>query len=581
MKKKFDFSGYATRNDLLCSDGRIIRRDAFAHNDGQKVPIVWQHAHNDPSNVLGHGYLENREDGVYVYGTFNDTETGRHGKELVRHGDVTALSIFANKLKQRGNDVIHGQIREVSLVMSGANPGAFIDNVSFGHSDGSEGGLSDVEAIIYTGEELELSHKEEDMADDKKKEAKTPEESKDDKTVKEVFDTLTDEQKNVVYALIGQVVEEQAAEHSDLEHSDNLGGDEMRHNIFEGRSEEEDVHYLSHDDIKSIMDTAAEVGSMKESVLMHAEEYGIENIDFLFPDPKTIDNHPDFIKREDTWVKPFFNALHKTPFSRIKTIHADITEDEARAKGYITGNKKIEEVFKLLQRSTTPQTVYKKQKLDRDDIIDIVDLDVVAFMKKEMRMMLDEELARAVIVGDGRNFSDDDKINEDHIRPVYSDDELYSHRITIEKDRKTADFIEDIIRARKHWKGNGRPNLYTTTDVLTDMLLVKDQMGRRLYATEEELRSALRVNTIEEVEVMENVSREDDDGVTLTLKAILFNPSDYAVGADKGGQVSLFDDFDIDYNQYKYLIETRMSGALRYPKSALVFEETDAETAQP
>lgn len=572
---KFDFSGYATRNDLECSDGRTIRQDAFAHNDGKKVPLVWQHAHNDPSNVLGHAYLENRSDGVYAYGTFNSTESGQQAKELVKHGDITALSIFANKLKQRGGDVLHGEIREVSLVMSGANPGAYIDNMSFSHSDGTIEESED-EAIIYTG--LELEHKEDEMQDDKKKES-APKEG-GEKTVQQVFDTLTDEQKDVVYALIGQAMESEAKHSDDLEHSDYLGGDEMRYNVFEGHDEGE-MDYLTHADMESIMASAIELGSMKEAVVQHAESkgYGIDDIHFLFPDAKTIDKEPDFIKRDDTWVKPFLNGLHKTPFSRIKSIHADITADEARAKGYVTGAKKVEEVFKLLRRTTTPTTIYKKQKLDRDDIIDIVDLDVVAFMKREMRWMLDEEIARAVLVGDGRAFNDADKINEENIRPIYSDDDLYAHRVIIDKDRPVADLIEDMIRARKHYKGNGRPNLYTTTDVLTEMLLVKDQIGRRLYATEAELKSALRVRDIVEVEVMEGVSRKDDEDVTFELKAILVNPSDYAAGADKGGQVSLFDDFDIDYNQYKYLMEGRMSGALRYPKSALIFEETDAETA--
>lgn len=567
---KYDFSGYATKNDLKCSDGRIIRRDAFAHNDGIKVPLVWQHAYDNPGNILGHAYLENREDGVYAYGKFNETKAGENAKQLVKHGDISAMSIFANKLKQNGPNVIHGNIREVSLVMSGANPGAMIDNINMAHSDGTLYDIDTEEAIIYTGEELKHSDdgKGEDMSDQ-------------EKTVQEVFDTLSDEQKNVVYALIGQAIEENEVQHSDDEYE---GDDFMKHNIFEQDEYTEDTHYLTHDEMQEVLNTAFQTkGSVRDAMLAHAvQEYGIENIDYLFPEARTIDKTPDFIQREMAWVGKVMGSVYKSPFSRIKSIHADITADEARAKGYVTGNLKKEEVFKLLKRATTPTTIYKKQKLDRDDVIDITDFDVVAWMKGEMRLMLNEEIARAILIGDGRAFDDEDKINEEHIRPIWKENELYAHRVEIAADRKPADMIEDIVRSHKHYKGKGSPTMYTTTDTLLDMLLVKDQMGRRIYNSQAELEKALRVKEIVEVEVMENLTRTDESENTFKGLAIIVNLSDYVVGADKGGQVSLFDDFDIDYNQMKYLMETRMSGALRYPKSALVIEQpAEAGVAEP
>ena len=552
---KFDFSGYATKNDLKCADGRIIRRNAFKDNDGQTVPLVWQHLHNSPDNVLGHALLENRDDGVYAYCKLNDTPAGKNAKLLVQHGDITSLSIFANNLVQKGSDVVHGVIREVSLVLSGANPGALIDNLSIAHSDGSYT-ESEEEAIIYTG--LEITTDEIEHADKNQN---------DSKTVQEIFDSLTEEQKNVVYAMLAQVIEDNI-EHSDededdiLEHSNNKGGNNMKRNVFDQDLNAEHPQTLSHDQIKAIVDDAVRYGSFRESFLAHAQEYGIENIDFLFPDAKLVNNQPELIKRDTSWVNAVLGGVKKTPFSRIKSVAADITADEARAKGYIKGNQKLEEVFPLLKRVTTPTTIYKKQKLDRDDIIDITDLDVVAWMKQEMRMMLDEEIARAILIGDGRQITDPDKINEENIRPIAHDVDLYSHKVKVAPNISGATLIETMIRNRKHYKGSGTPTLYTTNQILIDLLLVKDKIGRRLYNSKAELASALLVKDIVEVEVMETMPN---------LLGIFVNLNDYTLGADKGGQISMFDDFDIDFNQYKYLMETRISGALTKPKSALVF----------
>ena len=549
--ENYDFSGYVTKNDLTCSDGRIIRRDAFKHNDGQTVPLVWMHQHNEPDNVLGHAVLENREDGVYAYAKFNDTERGKHSRLLVQHGDVTALSIYANKLKQIGADVLHGAIREVSLVLSGANPGAYIDNISMAHA---EEGLG--EAIIYTGEEFDMDYYDNDYGF---------EHAEGEETIGEIFDTLNEKQKNVVYAMIGEALQNSKNElkQSDFEGEDNY----MKHNVFEGASMD-DTHILSHGDIKSILDDAQKTGSLKEAVLAHADTYGINDIDLLFPDAKNLTKEPTWVKRRTEWVNGVLTGVNKTPFSRIKTMTADITADEARAKGYITGNMKKEEVFGLMKRVTTPTTIYKKQKLDRDDIVDITDLDVVAWLKAEMRMMLDEEIARAILIGDGRDIEDEDKINETNIRPIVKDDNFYAHQVELDAT-DTDNLVENFIRARKFYKGTGTPAFYTTTDVLLDMLLIKDKMGRRLYNTEDELAKALRVAKIVEVEVMEGYKVDEKP-----LLGVMVNLNDYTLGADKGGQISMFDDFDIDYNQYKYLMETRASGALTLPKSALVFLDT-------
>ena len=581
----FDFSGWATRNDLKCSDGRIIRKDAFKSNDGQKVPLVWNHQHSDPNEVLGHAVLENREEGVYAYCKFNDTESGRTAKLLVQHGDVNALSIYANQLKQQGPNVMHGNIRELSLVLAGANPGAFIESII------KHGEESDEEGIIYTGENITLSHsgtdeqeqeKDEeklehaDGAEEKKEDSKVVEEPKKnegEETVADVFNTLTEKQKTVVYAMIGQAIEDNGKEDNNSE-----GGDEeMKHNVFDKDTENQE-NVLSHDAMETIIADGKRYGSLKESFLAHAEEYGIKEIETLFPEPKSLNNPPEFIKREMGWVQKVMSGVHHTPFSRIKSSFADITEDDARAKGYIKGKLKKEEVFSLLKRTTTPTTIYKKQKLDRDDVIDITDFDVVAWLKSEMRMMLDEEIARAILVGDGRLSSSDDKINEQNIRPIWKDEDLYNIKATIEvdaaatPDQKAKAAIRAIIKSRKNYKGSGNPALYTTEDFLTDCLLLEDANGRVIYDTEEKLRTALRVSAIITVPVMEGLNRTDTEGNTLDLLGIIVNLADYNVGADKGGAINMFDDFDIDYNQQKYLIETRCSGALIKPFSAISIE---------
>lgn len=575
---KFDFSGWATRNDLKCSDGRTIRRDAFKDNNGQTVPLVWNHQHNDSMNVLGHALLENRDQGVYAYCTFNDTESGQNAKLLVEHGDVTALSIYANQLRQQGGNVLHGAIREVSLVLAGANPGAFIDSVL------THGEASDEEAIIYTGEDISLAHsdepekkKEDAKEDTSEKEDKHMAEDNKEKTVQDVFDEMTEEQKNVVYAMIGMALEEQGGADDDEEDNSEGGNEDMKHNVFDqDQYQEESV--LSHSDMETIINDAKRFGSLKESFLAHAEDYGIDNIDYLFPDAKNVTPTPEFIKRDTDWVQKVMSGVHHTPFSRIKSMFANITEDEARAKGYIKGNLKKEEVFSLLKRTTTPTTIYKKQKLDRDDVVDITDFDVVAWLKAEMRLMLDEEIARAILVGDGRLSSSDDKINETNIRPIVSDDALYTIRKKVSvahgatDDVKAKTFIKAAIKARKDYKGSGNPTLYTTEDVVTDCLLLEDTTGRRLYNSVNDLATTLRVKEILTIEVMEGVKGPEGGA----LMGIIVNLADYNVGADKGGAVNMFDDFDIDYNQQKYLIETRCSGALIKPYSAIELELDEA-----
>lgn len=573
MNKDYDFSGWATKNNLLCSDGRTILKDAFKNDDGVTVPLVWNHQHNDPSNILGHALLENRDEGVYAYCKFNDSEPGKNAKLLVEHGDVSALSIYANQLKQQGGNVLHGAIREVSLVLAGANPGAFIDSV-ISHSEDI-----DDEAIIYTGENICLAHAEKQMEEttkvmEEKKEmapeTKT-EEPKKEKTVQDVFDTLNEEQKKVVYALIGQVIEEAENKSSkEIETKDIEGGKkEMKHNVFENDKENQE-NVLQHSDIEAIFADAKRYGSLKDSVLQH----GITNIDYLFPEDKNVTATPEFIKRDMGWVEKVMRSVHHTPFSRIRSTFANITEEDARAKGYIKGKLKKDEVFSLLKRSTTPTTVYKKQKLDRDDVVDITDFDVVAWLKSEMRMMLDEELARAFLIGDGRISSSDDKINEQNIRPIYNDDDLYTVKAVIEvsqtatAEEKTKAFIKSVIKNRKEYKGTGSPTLYTTEDVVSDCLLLEDANGRFIYDNIDKLKNVLRVADIVTVPVMEGAKGKNQGD----LLAILVNLADYNVGADKGGAVNMFDDFDIDYNAQKYLIETRCSGALVKPYSAIAFE---------
>ena len=599
---KYDFHGWATRNDLKCSDGRVIRRDAFKGCDGKIVPLVWNHRHDDPSNVLGHALLKNQEDGVYAYCTFNESEAGKAAKLLVEHGDISALSIFANQLKQEGSNVLHGDIKEVSLVLAGANPGASICNVV------RHGEMVEDEADIYTGEDFILEHNSMDgLTEEQLAALKGPKGPKGDigpqgpkgdslkeedkmasneETVRDVFETLTEKQKTVVYALIGQALEDA----NDNDEED--GGENMKHNVFDNVDPETTM--IHADDMQAILADAKRTGSMREAVenfaqdrgcdsnsLFHAD-YGIENVGYLFSDDHSVTNEPIFVSRNMDWVSKLMNNIRHTPFSRIKSLFANITEDDARAKGYIKGNLKKEEVFTLLKRSTSPTTVYKKQKMDRDDVVDIVDLDVVAWIKKEMRIMLDEELARAILVGDGRVSSSDDKIDPIHIRPIWTDDDFYTIKQTVSvasSDNESTiakNFIKQCIKARKNYKGSGNPTLYTTEDMLTDMLLLEDTTGRVIYESTAKLATTLRVKEIVTVPVMENLTRTDDNSKVHTLLGIIVNPNDYTIGADKGGAVNMFDDFDIDYNQQKYLIETRCSGALTLPYSAIAVEKVSA-----
>ena len=561
--KNPDFSGYVTKNDLKCTDGRIIRKDAFKHCDGKIVPLVWQHMHTDPDNVLGRIRLENRNDGVYGYGYFNNTPKAKNAKELVQHEDITSMSIWANELSQNGSDVLHGDIKEVSLVLAGANPGARIDNIAIAHADGSEY-IDDTEAIISSGLNFDT--------EDEEKNDKI-EHAENEETIGDIFNTLTDKQKETVYVMIAQI-----ASGEKIEQSDDLeeGGNYMKHNVFEGtdRVESENRPVLTHSQIKEIFEDAQRCGSLKESVLAHVQSYGIENIDYLFPDAKTVTQTPDFIKRNTEWVQRVLNGAKHSPFSRIKSTAADITADEARAKGYVKGNLKKEEVIKLLKRITTPTTIYKKQKLDRDDIIDITDFNVVTWLKSEMRLMLNEELARAILVGDGREAEDDDKINEENIRPIWTDNDMYAIHVIIDSTVDNEGEMEAILRAMDDYEGTGSPVLFTTQSKLTDYLLLKDKVGRRYYTTKAEVAAALGVSDIVTVPVMKGLSRTlSDETTNVDLLGIIANMGDYNIGADKGGELSMFDDFDIDYNQYKYLMETRCSGALIHPHSAVVVEK--------
>ena len=566
---KYDFSGWATKNDLKCSDGRIIRRDAFKDNDGQTVPLVWNHQHNDPLNVLGHALLENRAEGVYAYCTFNDTPAGNNAKMLVEHGDVSALSIYANRLKQDQGNVTHGVIREVSLVLAGANPGAFIDSIM------RHGESSDEEAVIYTGENLSLEHgeKEDNM------------ENGNEKTIKDVVDSMTEEQRNVMYALIGQALEDvkhsdDAEEHEQKNKNEEGDENEMKHNVFDNQNKNNAKDTLTHAEMATILSDAKRYGSLKESVLQHSEQFGITNIDMLFPDYKNMNVPPEFIKRDTGWVAQVMNGVSHTPFSRIKSVFADITADDARARGYMKGNLKKEEVFTLLKRTTDPQTIYKKQKLHRDDVIDITSFDVVAWIKAEMRMMLDEEIARAILVGDGRLSSSDDKIKETNIRPIYKEEALYVVNTVLDKqsdvDTRAKAFIRAAVKARKDYQGSGEPTLFCSEDLLTDLLLLEDGHGRAIYESEAKLATALRVRKIVTVPVMEGLHRTNGGKGECDLLGIIVNLRDYNVGADKGGAINMFEDFDIDYNAQKYLIETRCSGALVKPYSAIVIEEKQA-----
>ena len=591
-KKTFDFSGYATRVDLKCSDGAIIREDAFKHQNGETVPLVWQHLHNGPENILGHAMLEHRKDGVYAYASFNDSEQGRNAKELVRHGDVKALSIYANKLVRRGVDVLHGAIREVSLVLSGANPGAYIDNVVIAHGDSYE--TSEDEAIIYTGLSFEIQAETIEHADDSK------EPDMAEKTVGDIFETLTEEQKNVVYYMIGEALSEAGAddeaEHSAFYENDDYirhnDGEEtitMTRNVFEslahGTPMDEGLT-LSHSDIKSIFADGERKNSLKEAVIAHATTYGIENIDMLFPDAKTVGNRPEFIKRRTEWVASVLNDTHHSPFSRIKTILADITEDDARAKGYIKASMKKEEWFTLAKRVTTPQTVYKKQKLDRNDILDITDFDVVIWVKEEMRLMLDEEIAAAALVGDGRSAGDPDKIKSpspnadgEGIRAIALDASYYAYKV--EWDAADADdipFVDRVMTSLVDYTGSGSPKLYTSPQILAGLLVERDTLGRRMYSSRAELATAMGVSAIVDIpaSILARANFQTTEGAVTTthsLKGIVANLRDYTFGSDAGGKTTLFDDFDIDFNQQKYLLEARLSGTLTKPFSAATLWE--------
>ena len=564
-KQKWDFSGWATRNDLHCTDGRTIRKDAFKDCDGKIVPIFWNHQHDSVDNVLGHGMLENRDEGVYFYGAFNEDEEGQKAKKRVQHGDIRSLSIMANQLRQVGGDVIHGVIREVSLVPAGANPGAFIDIVM---SHGEEVGDA---MILGYDEAISLHFYHADDEEEKKDEKESDDEKDSEETLEDVINSMTEKQRNIMFGLIGKALEEKDEK---LEEGDP----DMKKNIFDRTNDQNTSGVLMHsdgtlvtvDEVATIFKDAKRLGSLRDAVL----EHGIDQIDYLFPDDRTLTTQPTFIQRDMGWVSDIMGSVHHTPFARVKSVFADITEDDARAKGYIKGKMKKEEFFSLIKRRTEPTTVYKKQKMDRDDMIDITDFDVAAWLKTEMRMMLNEELARAYLIGDGRLASSDDHINDQNIRPVAFDDDLFTIHADIEvassatDDDKAKALIRGVIKNRKLYRGSGNPVMYTTEDALTDMLLLEDTLGHALYADEAALARKMRVRKIVTVPVMEGVTGKNGN----SLVAVVVNMGDYNVGADRGGAVNMFDDFDIDYNQQKYLIETRCSGALTVPYSAMAFE---------
>ena len=613
MNKDYDFGGWATKNNIKCSDGRTILKDAFKQNDGQKVPLVWNHQHNDPSEVLGHALLENREEGVYAYCKFNNTESGQTAKSLVTNGDVDKLSIYANKLKTHMNNVMHGCIREVSLVLAGANPGAFIDTV-ISHGEDAE---AEEEGIIYTDEHIEtIEHSDDesykkgetDMEDENKKVDEEKKDENNEKTIQEVFETLNEEQKNAVYAIVGQALEhsddsedeseddskdesEDDSENKDNDSEDNSennndeGEEDMKHNVFDNDKNNDEV--LQHSEIlASAIQDAKKYGSLKESVIEHAAINNITDIGKLFPDATALNKEPIMIEKDQTWVGKIINTIKHTPFSRVKVTMGKMTEPQARAKGYIKGNKKTNIQMAALNRIVTPTTVYIKNEIDRDDVIDITDFDVVAWQKREMRKELDKELALAALLGDGRDISDNDKINEQNIIPIIKDVDTFTIKYTITEgvdykqannsasnnDSFTKGIIRAAIRSRKEYKGSGSPTFFTTEDYLTDMLLIEDQNGRRIYESLAQLALALRVKEIVTIPEMEQEAYKDIVGV-------IVNMADYTMGADKGGSVNMFDDFDIDYNQMKYLMETRCSGALTVPYSAIVLKKAGASSS--
>lgn len=585
MAVKCDFSGYATKNDVRCSDNKVIRHGAFAAYDGKSVPLVWQHQHKDVTNILGHADLEVREDGVYAYAHLNHSDAGRTAREMVRNGDIKAMSIYATHVKARGNDVVHGELVEVSLVLRGANPGAYIDQVSIQHGDNGD----EIEAVMYTDAQIDfVSHSDEEDEDfeaeetddvehaEEEPEADAAESDEDDPTLGEIFEGMTDQQKTAVYAIVGQIVDaddEEAEEPvEDAAHSDTTTEDTMAHqNVFEG-SKTEELPVLTHADVEQIFADAKSCGSLKEAVLSHADNYGIKQIDTLFPDAKNLWTTPEFIKRKTDWVSSVVGAAKHSPFSRIKTQFADITADEARAKGYIKGNKKKDEVFSLLKRTTSPTTIYKKQKLDRDDILDITDFDVVTWIRGEMRIMIEEELGRAVLLGDGREASSDDKIKEDCIRPVYKEDTLYAPRVILAKETTTEDMLDSIVRAMDDYEGSGNPTWFAAPQVITEILLLKDKMGHRLFSSLSDLADYVGVSKIVKVPLMKNLVRTSNKNGKVDALGIIVNMSDYTIGADKGGQLFAAEDFDISFNQYHYLLETRLSGALTKVKSAIILE---------
>ena len=589
MAVKCDFSGYATKNDVRCSDNKIIRHGAFAAYDGKTVPLVWQHKHGDVENVLGHADLEVRDDGVYAYAHLNNTDRGRTAREMVRNGDVKAMSIYATHVRAKGNDVVHGELVEVSLVLRGANPGALIDQVSIEHGDNGD----EIEAVIYTDEDLEfVSHDDEDEdfeveeTDDVEHTEEEPEADaegdEDDPTLGEIFDGMTEEQKTAVYAIVGQLVDsvDEEAEESETEevedtaHSDTTTEeDDLAHkNVFEGSADTEELPVLTHAQIDTIFEDARSGGSLKQAILAHADAYGIKQIDTLFPEAKDLWNTPEFIKRKTDWVDAVVGGAKHSPFSRIRTRFADITADEARAKGYIKGNKKEDEVFTLLQRVTSPTTIYKKQRLDRDDILDITDFDVVSWIRGEMKIMIEEELGRAILIGDGRQVSSKDKIKEDCIRPIYKDDTLYAPRVILAKTTTTEDILDSIVRAMDDYDGAGNPTWFAEPHMVTEILLLKDKMGHRLFRSIGELADYVGVSRIVKVPLMKGLRRTSAKNGTVDALGIVVNMTDYTVGADKGGQLFAAEDFDINFNQYHYLLETRLSGALTHPKSAIIIE---------
>ena len=559
MKNKYDFGGWATKYDLSCSDGRTILKGAFAHCDEKKVPLVWNHTYDSPENIIGHATLVHKDEGVYAYCEFNETPAAETAKNLVKHRDITSLSIYANKLKQSGNKVLHGDIKEVSLVLAGANPGASIQEVLI-HGDDVDAS----EATIYNdSEELEMWHAEET------EEGEDIQHADDNETVADIYNSMSEKQKMAVAAIIDQLADSED-EDNEGEENQNGGETDMKHNVFDKNNNEELKHSINFADT---LKDAKRCGSFKEAFLSHANTYGIKDIESLFPEAKDIYSNPQFIKRDTSWVGPFMAAIHKSPFSKLKAMYADITADEARARGYIKGKLKKEEVFSLLKRTTEPTTIYKKQKLDRDDVIDITSFDVIAWIKAEMRMMLEEEIARAILVGDGRSAMEDDKIKESCIRPIYNDSDLFTIKYTMGNDAdKAMAFIKACIKSRVDYEGS-MPSLYTTEEMIADMLLIQDTTGRFIYESEAALAKTLRVKEIVPVPFIKGLVRDAGDSQTHNVYGIIVNPSDYTVGADKGGQVSMFDDFDIDYNQQKYLIETRCSGSLMKPKTAIVIEE--------